>query len=608
LKLYDRKITVLTGLLLILIHYMIYSNFFPNNFGRLGHDYKYFFPALLDGFFWYNSNGLFSVPWFTPAFCGGIPLFPHPANPYYFVPQFLTFIINPLASIKLTFIIFGALGFWGFYLLSRRILYSSIPIAFLVATLFLFNGFFSFRCIIGHLEFHPIMLIPWCAYFLLSPAPNLKTSPWKTLLNTIMAGVIISYVFYSGMGQLLFAVLLSIVLLCLMSVAYSIDTLCLKALSLRLLSAGLFAIGLSISKLIATLSFLSHFPRSDYLLPGFPNISDLIVILWQSLFLRPAHEQAKGVMVNVQWFLDRHEFEFGITCIPFFIICFGLIYHLFHIRRGFSGKLPNTGKTRLVLMCLFISAIPIALNYYSPSWNQVLKSIPILKTSSHFVRWFILYIPGTILLTAIVIESTPILRRNHVPLSIMGIFAIIILNIRSDSAFYHEQKYDPSEILQTYQSVRNHQWTPRITHISVNVDGSGNILFHQNNAMAQGYSQLFCYDAIFGYRLEYFPRKNLNPGPILEEKDGALNIKNPVCYVFPDENNCAPGDHFTLQQKKEAIAFASYKAFDFMMPLKQKIANWVSMVSLLFVASFLAVYSGTSFVIFIYRYWRELDK
>lgn len=598
---YNRRIVVITGFLLILIHYLIFSYFFPNNQGRLGHDYSFFFPALLDGFFWYNSNGIFTVPWFTPSFCGGVPLFPHPANPYYFIPQFLTFIMNPLASIKLTFFIFGALGFWGFYHFSRRILSSSIPTSFLVATLFLFNGFFSHNYIIGHLEFHSVMLIPWCAYFLLSPAPNLKTCPWKALFNTMMVGVIISYLFYSGMGQLLFAVILSIILLCLMSVIYSPDTLGLKSLALKFFSAGLFAAGLSVSKLIATLSFLNHFPRSGYHIPGFPNISDLFMVLCQSLFLWPAHERVKRVIVNMQWLLERHEFEFGITIVPLFIICFGLIYHIYRTLRRDSGKRPDTRKVLLILICLFIYAIPIALNYSAPGWDQLIKSIPILKSSSQFVRWFMLYIPGLILLTAIIVESTPFLRKNRFSLSVVGILAIIIINIVPDRTFYHEQKYDPSEILQAYQRVSNHEWTPRITHISVCVNESGRILFYQNDTMAHGYSQLFCYDAIFGYRLEHFPKKNLRPGHILEEKDGYFNIKNPACYIFPAENDCMPGDHFTIQQRKEAIAFANYQPFNFKIPLTQKIANWVSILSLLFVVSFFAVYSGACFLIFIYR-------
>jgi len=122
--------------------------------------------------------------------------------------------------------------------------------------------------------------------------------------------------------------------------------------------------------------------------------------------------------------------------------------------------------------------------------------------------------------------------------------------------------------------------------------------------VTKGYSQLFCYDPIFGYRLENFPKKGLEPGRILKENDGYLNLKNPACYIFPNENNCMPGDHFTIDQKEEAIAFANYKPFVFNIPIRQRIANSISLFSLIFVVSFIGVYSGVKLLFFISRYVR----
>ncbi|MFC1838816.1 hypothetical protein ACFL1N_04490 [Thermodesulfobacteriota bacterium] len=427
----------------------------------------------------------------------------------------------------------------------------------------------------------------------------------QVYFNNIMAGVIIAYVFFSGMGQLLLAMLLGIILICLMSATFRPGILSLKSLFFRFFTACCIAICLSLSKLIATLSFLSHFPRSDYPLPGFTDISDLLIVLGKSLFLHPAHELSKRAIVDMKWLLDRHEFEFGITIVPLFLLCIGLIYQTSKIRIN-KWKCLDSRKALLFFLCLLICTIPIALNYYTPAWNQFLKSIPILKSSGQYIRWFILYIPGIILLTAIIVERTPFLMKNQILLSVLGIFAVIMFNTFSDKTFYHEQSYDPAEILQAYQETRNHKWTPGITNISICTDESGNILFHQNDSLTKGYSQLFCYDPIFGYRLENFPRKNLSPGPVLEDKDGFLNLKNPACYVFPEENNCSPGDHFTKEQRESAAAFASYMPFDFKIPLKQKISNWISLFSLLCVASFIAVYG--LFTLWILVYNRYHDK
>ena len=277
----ERRTVFLAGFLLILIHYLIFSSFLPNHQGRLGHDYAFFLPALLDGFYWYQSNGLLSVPWFTPSFCGGIPFYPHPANPYFFVPQFLTFLFDPLTSIKLTLFIFASLGFWGFYLLSRKILSLNIPVSLLTSALFLFNGFFSHRLLIGHLEFHPIMLIPFCAFYILNPTKGMKYGQMKRLFNTAIAGVIIAYILFSGMGQLILPILLSIILMCLMSAYFSPGIVALKSIFFNFFLSCIIALGLSASKIVATLSFLNNFPRSDYPLPGFSNLYDLVSILFQ---------------------------------------------------------------------------------------------------------------------------------------------------------------------------------------------------------------------------------------------------------------------------------------------------------------------------------------
>src|SRR3972149_9515337 len=101
----DKKyVIVFLGSLAIAIHYLIFMQFFPNEHGKLGHDYAYNLPLLLDGYYWYLHNGFWSVPWFTPSFCGGMPLIANPATFYFSVPQFLTFFINPLTAVRTTFL------------------------------------------------------------------------------------------------------------------------------------------------------------------------------------------------------------------------------------------------------------------------------------------------------------------------------------------------------------------------------------------------------------------------------------------------------------------------------------------------------------------------
>ncbi len=96
-----------------------------------------------------------------------------------------------------------------------------------------------------------------------------------------------------------------------------------------------------------------------------------------------------------------------------------------------------------------------------------------------------------------------------------------------------------------------------------------------------GVSNIECYEALFGYRHEFFPQKDeLYSGSIYKLKNGYFNMTNPACYTFPKENLCKQGDNFRLNQKKELENFASYKPFKFKLPIIQKIANKISFISL----------------------------
>ena len=157
-------------IVLLSAYYFIFVQpFFPNQNGNLGHDYQLFFPRMLSGVYYFVTNGLSVIPWFTPACCGGSFLFAHPQSLFFSIPQFLNFYFDPIVSIQLTFMIFAVLGFWGTYLLLRYTFVLQEISAIFGASLFMFNGFFAYRMIIGHLDYHSVMLLPLISYFLIQP-------------------------------------------------------------------------------------------------------------------------------------------------------------------------------------------------------------------------------------------------------------------------------------------------------------------------------------------------------------------------------------------------------------------------------------------------------
>jgi hypothetical protein len=137
-------------------------------------------------------------------------------------------------------------------------------------------------------------------------------------------------------------------------------------------------------------------------------------------------------------------------------------------------------------------------------------------------------------------------------------------------------------VVRAYYDVKRGYWEAEITDISISLDSFGKParFINRNNALTKGYSQMLCQEPIFGYLLEKMPLKTLHPGPVMDETEGFLNIKNPACYVFPNENGCLPGDHFRKNQLTSAKKFVTFLAFDFNVSKLQKIANGVTISTL----------------------------
>ena len=88
----QRLYLIANFIVLLAAYYFIFVQpFFPNQNGNLGHDYQLYFPRMLMGVYYFTTNGLSVIPWFTPSCCGGTVLFAHPQSLFFSIPQFLNF-------------------------------------------------------------------------------------------------------------------------------------------------------------------------------------------------------------------------------------------------------------------------------------------------------------------------------------------------------------------------------------------------------------------------------------------------------------------------------------------------------------------------------------
>ena len=73
----QRLYLIASFIVLLTAYYFIFVQpFFPNQNGGLGHDYEMWFPRMLAGVYYFVTNGVSVIPWFTPSCCGGTVFLP----------------------------------------------------------------------------------------------------------------------------------------------------------------------------------------------------------------------------------------------------------------------------------------------------------------------------------------------------------------------------------------------------------------------------------------------------------------------------------------------------------------------------------------------------
>jgi hypothetical protein len=320
------------------------------------------------------------------------------------------------------------------------------------------------------------------------------------------------------------------------------------------------------------LALAKNFPRDEYALPGFTNLLEAVRVAFLSLIDLTPVAEAWNALANTDVFLDRAEWEYGVGPIAFLLIV-----------AGAAALIARGGRMRRHLPALaaiiVTLALPLLLNWYVPAWNALLKQMPLLGSSTTLVRWFMLYIPVVVLLAALAFDAL-FARGVRAPVMALAVLAIAAPNALVEKGTYRAQHYDATPIVTAWHTAR----TIPVTDIIINPQSTPQrrVRLGGNNAIAGGHSQLYCYAPVFGYQLEALPIGSLHPGPISDlSPDGALNLKNPSCYLFPGANSCRPGDEFTVEQAGAADAFAHYEPFSFALSALQTAANWVNFLALI---------------------------
>ena len=162
-------------MILFLSFFAFFFLFFNALYPVIGHDYHYFIPHLLAGK-WHALRQGFLPPWYTPHFCGGIPLYGNPQDMFYSIPQILVLIMDPWIAINISVFFMLSFGIWGWYRCGRDLIRLPPSWAYLCALIVISQGFLLVHMIAGHLTFQTAPLIGFILWMIAGKNPgNLLT-------------------------------------------------------------------------------------------------------------------------------------------------------------------------------------------------------------------------------------------------------------------------------------------------------------------------------------------------------------------------------------------------------------------------------------------------
>jgi hypothetical protein len=532
----------------------------------VGTDYGYFFPRLLDLAWWRRASGVLSVPWFSPSFCGGIPIAADAQDLSFALPGLLVSWVDPLEASYLTAVAFALLGAVGFARLLHRGFGASVPTALLGGVVVGFNGAFEARVLAGHLAYHGMMLVPWVCLGVVGASSGEGSARWRRVAgDTLLTGFGLAYIAWCGLLNLAVPLGLAVVAVALVHGLLRGGGYRDKALRLAL--GGALAMGLGGARAAAFASYFSHFHRDGYPLPGIAGVGRTLSTALLAVFgwIPPVRTPVS----NSRWVLEPHEWDYVVGPLPALALLAAAVAWA-RARRGAPAATPTTRADRAALgLLLAVLAVPIAINVYTPGWNALLKRLPIISSSSNLLRWWLAYVFVAPLALLVLDRLAPQHRRGA---SMLGVALVLGLFVARPRPHGLVRQYAPDPVLAAWHQTHARGDTIPVTDISSFKDQT----IQRNSALVGGASQLFCYEPTFGYWLEAFPRRSLHVGPVTDVRNGVLNLKDPSCYLWPDENHCRPGDHFPVARRDAALAFAARRPFAFAVSRRQRLAEAVT--------------------------------
>lgn len=530
------------GAVVVAVVYGVVREYVPEDGGWLNGDFAYFLPHMLSTAYARSVQGPFAVLWFTPSFCGGLPALANPQDTQWMIPQWLFQWLGPGPSVRIDAALLAGIGFAGTLRLLRRSFALPTWPAIVGATVFATHGAFVYRMMAGQLAYHSVVLVPLVASFVVRRPRATAVS------DTAVAGMLLAYMALSG--NLTFLVPVGVALAAL-GLLDSLERGSFAWLG-RLAAAVVLAVALALFKLVAVGAFMSSFPRDSYAVPGMASVVGTVWLALTSLLGQGFELAAPGIVNPNWWSIGEVDYEMGITPVGLALATWGA-----------ALAIRQRRWVPLALLAALL-ALPLLLNWRATA--DVAKAIPVLKSTSSFVRWLWIYVPVAVVLGAKALASI----ATHPRVGPVLVPLVLLSLLLEDKGGYRERVYHEAPITEGWRALRETGSPPAIESVATSVVAG----VRRDDALVAGASAFPCYEPTFGYGLEAYPATRLATAPATAEIAGAFNFVDPRCMVWP--RGCAPGDRFALADRAALDDFLAYRALPVELPTAQRVANVVS--------------------------------
>ena len=222
-----------------------------------------------------------------------------------------------------------------------------------------------------------------------------------------------------------------------------------------------------------------------------------------------------------------------------------------------------------------------------------------------------------IILSGFIVKNLNINISKKKYLVVLMLFILLLQNLIKDNSWHlNDQRYNMKNAMDFSKKIKNN-FVSEIIGPAILLDESGKPkkVNNRNDMFFFSYSPLLCYQPIFGYGLGKLNAEKItfNSKAILEDKsllyysdkldnkNGNLMFFNPSCFLYPEENDCQPGDTFKISEKEKLIQFTNYNKFEFKLSKVQIFSNYVSLITFVMILFYLLY----CLIIFVYDHKRK---